>query len=144
MEAFIAKEAIIAGHILFSQVLYDVYGLAKETTTHPQLSQAMTQMDLGADLKVIEALVKKIERKQSTSKVISSNDPLSICLEQIEEMVVKIRKDLEEINKLLKEHKEKYFANWRSTGCDPIIERLKAHKKALDSRVNRLLQVTQM
>ena len=140
MEGFIAKEAIIAGHILFSQLIYDAYGLAKDVTTHPQVSRAMEQMDLGADLKVIEALVKKIGNQRGY-RIPDPDDPMIICLHQVEEMIQKIKTNLEEIDQLIKVHHTKYFASWRATGCDPLLNRLKVHKKTLDNRVNRLIQM---
>ena len=100
MEAFAIKSAVIAGHSLFINAVGDIYVLVRNSATHPQVNAVLNELDLSADLKVVESLIIK------ENSAIDHDDPLHISIEQVNEMVQKIKHELEEINKI-REEKQK-------------------------------------
>ena len=135
MEAFAIKSAVIAGHSLFINAVGDIYVLVRNSATHPQVNAVLNELDLSADLKVVESLIIK------ENSAIDHDDPLHISIEQVNEMVQKIKHELEEINKIIENHQNAWFANWRTPDCSVPLENIKSFKVTLDKRLTRYLQL---
>lgn len=139
METLAITGITIAGQTIFGRVIYDTYDLVKDTTTHPVVNSVLGELDLQANLSVIEALVQQIETERLDEK-----DPLAICLHQVNDMVHRIKEELEEIKKELKDHEEKWFAGWRTPAYQGPLRRLTYHKKLLDKRVDMLIELIKL
>jgi hypothetical protein len=138
MEALAITGLTIAGKSLFGKVIYDTYDLVKISTIHPAVNQVLSDIDLEADLEVIEALIKDIEKNGGVEH---EQSPLAICLHQVDRMVHMIRDELKLINMELDAHGEKWMARWRTPNYRPGLDRLVNHKKILDKRVARLIEL---
>lgn len=130
--------AVIVTKSMFAHLIYDVYGIAKESAaSYPALEKVLAELDLGADLKVIEALLKQLEQWDE----LKDDHPLSICLKQVEEMIQKIKKELSAVGKSVKDHDQKWFSGWRYVDCQHNLENIRKYKKTLDSRVQLMIQL---
>lgn len=127
----------IAGKALFSHAVYDSYELIKDTAVHPAVSNVLNELDLQAKFKVIEALLKTI------GNIENENDPLAIAYHQVDEMIHKIKNELENIKKELKNHQTKYFAHWRTPNCEQNLRAIRIYKKILDERVDFMITLFQ-
>ena len=65
---------------------------------------------------------------------------VNYCLENLHDMIVRIREDLKQINSIIKSHKEKYFNNWRSVDVREQLNNLKIHTQLLDQRYDLLVK----
>lgn len=129
----------IAGKSLFGRVIYDTYDLVKDTAYHPEVNGVLTEIDLEADLKVIEALV-----NQLAICCIEDNGPLAICLHQVDEMVHLIRNELKSVKQVLEDHQNKYFARLRTPSYHSHLGQIVKHKKILDKRVQMLIELVKL
>ena len=55
-------------------------------------------------------------------------------------MIIRIREDLRQISSIIKNHKEKYFTNWRSVDVKQQLYNLKLHSKLLDDRYDLFIK----
>ena len=138
MEALAITGLTIAGRSLFGRVIYDTYDIVKIITDHPEVNQVLSDIDLEADLEVIDALLKSIEKDGGIK---DEKSPIAICLCQVNRMVHIIRDELKLINMEIKQHEEKWLSNWRTPNYRPALARLVKHKKILDKRVARLIEL---
>ena len=138
MEALAFNGLTIAGKAFFAHAVYDSYGLIKDTAVHPAISAVINDLDLEADLQVIEALLKQI------GHIDSEEAPLAISYHQVNEMVVKIKEELEKIKEKLVEHDEKYFSKWRTPDCVQQLENVRHYKQILDRRVSLMMKLIKL
>ena len=136
IEALAVNGLTMAGKSIFSHVIYDTYGLLKETTYPPEVDTTIAKLDLVADLEVIESLINTIEKCDNIEQT-----PLAISLKQVNDMVHQIKNELVEIKKVVEEHKKLYFANWRTPDYHIPLKRLRQHKDILDKRVTMLIEL---
>ena len=59
-------------------------------------------------------------------------------------MVGLIKKELENIKEEIKDHEQKWFANWRTPAYETHLKRLTKHKKILDKRLELLIKILQL
>jgi hypothetical protein len=136
MEALAIKGVLFAGTNIFASMIYDIYGLLKDTTTHPMVFSVMVELDLEADLKVIEALVAQFNLEN-----FEAEHPVTISLKNVEEMISKIKSEMIDIKTIADSHKQKWFHYWRNPDCKPQLKRLTRNKKILDKRVDMLIDL---
>ena len=146
MEPLMLSGLTLAGKSIVVNLIGDIYHLARETGYNPEVRALLDHLDLEADLKVVEAQIHQIEDRPryhvrlSPQKTQLLDDPGQICLDQVHEMISKIKEELEEIRRLTEEHNQKWFAGWRTPGYTPYLEAIRKHKGILDKRVNRLFK----
>lgn len=143
METIAMTGITIAGQTIFGRVIYDTYDLVKDTTSHPVVNSILGEIDLQADLSVVEALVNQVNSQIKTEQL-SQNDPLTISLHQVNDLVHRIRDELEEIKKELRDHQQKWLASWRTPDYQRPLNRLVHHKKLLDKRVQMLIELIKL
>ena len=129
----------IAGQTIFGRVITDTYTLVRDTTTHPVVNSVLAELDLTSNLIVIEALINQVETER-----LNKDDPLSICLHQVNSMVHRIKEELEEIKEELVNHEKKWMSSWRTPNYDGPLRRLSGHKKILDKRVEMLIELIKL
>lgn len=141
METLAITGLTIAGKSLFGRVIYDTYDLVRDTAYHPEVSSRLAEIDLEADLEVIEALLKQLERNGGIE---NDQSPLAICLHQVDRMVHLIRDDLKLISMELKEHENKFMAKWRTPNYHSHLYRIVKHKEILDKRTEMLIKLIKL
>jgi len=141
METLAITGLTIAGKSLFGRVIYDTYDLVKDTAYHPEVSARLAEIDLEADLEVIEALLKQIERNGG---IRDEESPLAICLHQVDRMCHMIRDELKLISLELKEHEHKFMAKWRTPNYHIHLHKIVKHKEILDKRTEMLIKLIKL
>ena len=161
METLVFTGIVNAGKGFLAHMIYDSYDLLKDTATqqHPHLQNVLLELDLKADLQVIEALLMQIKDEEFKGldqqhihlKKSSEKDgkkelktPISICLKNVSEMVGLIKNELENIKEEIKDHEQKWLANWRTPPYEPHLRKLAKHKKILDKRMELLIKILQL
>lgn len=142
METLAITGLTIAGKSLFGRVIYDTYELVKDTAYHPEVSAALAEIDLEADLEVIEALLREIGRNGGVGE--REDSPLAICLSQVDRMVHMIRDELRLISLELKEHEHKFMSKWRTPDFHHHLKKVVKHKEILDKRTEMLIKLIKL
>lgn len=160
----ILMQGIYTGIIgTISSVTMSTCSLAKTLYTHqnPNVNKIIRSLDIERKLKIITAVIKKIDRdvkteisdleKTQVSSLVQTTDflnssiaidPIELCLKYLHETIREIRKDLIAINKLTIEHNAKWFASWRTLDIDSYVKNLKINSKILDSRFDDLTKIS--
>lgn len=68
------------------------------------------------------------------------DEALCTCLDNLHDMIIRIREDLNQIRSKIEFHKSKYFNYWRSVDVKPQLVNLRLHSKLLDDRYDLLLK----
>ena len=131
MELYVATNV---ASVFLVNVISDTYRLIRDsaTTKNPHFESVMRKLDLEADLRVIEALVK-------SDKPI--NEAQRLAIKNVSDMVGKIKGDLEKISRGIEYDMTRYLNSWRSPTYLDILKQMENHKKILDMRVTRLVQI---
>jgi hypothetical protein len=93
------------------------------------------QLDIEVVLSVVEALVREIPDEEANSEA------TSLCIKNIERVIVKIQEQLLEIHSETAYHKTKYFNGYRTLNLEKNLVQLRAQKKILDQRIDLLMKV---
>ena len=59
---------------------------------------------------------------------------INFCLENLHDMVIRIREDLKQIKAKINYHNSKWFVSWRSLDARQELANLKLHTKLLEER----------
>lgn len=100
-----------------------------------QINQQLVKMDLVYTVSVVEELVKE----RSKDKEITCS--VKKALLGVHDILEKIHKELDEINKSIQYHSTKYFCNWRGFDSSCSINSLEKHKDILDKRYRILIDL---
>jgi len=124
---FIGKELIV-------ETTRSVLGHLTDLEDHEDLyiNNIIEELDINSKIKVISSI---ITRKENTTI------PVKICIKNLSDIICKIKHELEEINRLLPLHKEKWFHSWREGEYYKNLNKLKKLDVILDKRLQLFLQV---
>ena len=136
MEAVLFTGLLSVSKGFISHLIYDSYDLIKMTAQHnnPALREALNNMDLEANLKVIEALLEELSEKHNSKTV-------SICLDNVSVMLQKIKGEMDEINKEIKYNESKWFSSWRTVNYENNIKNIIKHNAILEKRLDLLIKI---
>ena len=98
------------------------------------LKEKLEEFDLEVKLEIINSYIKDIETTE--------NNSIKICLKYIKEIIEIINKELEDIKKIMDEHKNKWFYNWRTANYSKNLNNLSAHIEILNSRLDLFFKIT--
>lgn len=116
----------------------------------------LLHMDINNNLNIISSLIKDIIHKQSKIEMSATiylknrneeddniilAEPVKKAIFSTYEMIEKIKLNLEEINRKINEHNEKYFRNWRNLDLTEEIRVLKMNNDIFKNRLNLLLKI---
>lgn len=119
-----------------SSTIYNLlYGLVDNGD--PELERVLEELDVFAQMRCVESVTKY----QGGAPITSAR---TICLEQLHEIICRIREDLRQINGNLELHKQKYFASYRNPHNSVEIKNLRGHKRILDQRLEMFMKVVQI
>ena len=170
MEFAVSGLAYTVSHNFFNHIICDIYGVLRDNTTesHPKVQKILKELDLAADLATVESLIQEIEEyyqiplleefdesvldqnsdeiivKQTLKNADDKQKPyasLTVCLRNVYHMVFLIKEELLAIQRLINEHKLRYFASWRSPGYGANLKRLRKYKELLDKRCDLLIKI---
>ena len=100
------------------------------------VDKVLCELDIGNKIKTMELLTKEF----STVKEINNEDAINYCLENLHDMIIRIREDIKQISAKIKDHKKKYLNNWRTVDVKNQIYNLKIHTHLLDKRYDLLVK----
>lgn len=112
-----------------------LYGLVNNGD--PELDRVLEELDVCAQMRCVESVTSNLEANQITHT-------LHICLEQLHEIICRIREDLRQIRGNMEVHKQRYFASYRRPGNSVQIRNMRRHKQTLDQRLDMLMKVIQI
>ena len=79
----------------------------------------------------MELLCNSLPSKGSDS---SNENAINFCLDNLHDMIIRIREDLKQLKTLIDYHKSKWFHSMRSLDVRTQLTNLKLHTQLLDSR----------
>jgi hypothetical protein len=101
------------------------------------LGNFIKQIDIKAQIKTIECLIKNIDPRLKTIS-------LNMSLYQLHEIILMIREDLKNISQKYLEHQMKWFKFVRYLDLQPEFNLLKEHNNILDKRLDMFMKVFQV
>ena len=131
---------IFIGGKIFSNIINDTSNKVVnilETAiihNHTDVHELFTELDLDVRLDVINSLIKNIKKEHS-------NETVDICLKSLYNAITKINKNTHEIDDIIKQHKEKYFNEWRQINVESQICEIRKQSVLLDKRFSLLTNI---
>lgn len=141
-------------------------GTAKLATSmcknaNPDVSNTVKKLDIEHRLRLIESIIKysvdshnkiphaeKIDLEKTTFEIINADynaiDPIEICLRSINSAINEIHLNLNDINKKIELHHQKWFNSWRTLNIKPKLDALEINCNILDKRFDELIKVHQL
>jgi len=119
-----------------AQGIYSIVTTLTSPSTTPSISYVIKELDLIAEVSVLETLLKEIDLNKHHTET------LTLCVKSLEECVLQIEKNL----KIVQERSDYNNSLWiltslRSYGFDDLISTLKLLKLNLSSRKKTLFNV---
>lgn len=137
-----AAMSAILGRQIVTQAISDASGSIYNSISEifyytDYVDKVLYDLDIGNKIKIMEELCKEITPVLSEEKTQNSHlkhNSVNCCLEQLHDMIVRIREDLKQISLIIKAHKQKWFSSWRSIDVHSQLSSLKIHSILLDKR----------
>lgn len=99
-----------------------------------EVQQILIKLDLERKLKVIQAVLNKINANETQKE-----ESIEISIIYIKKTVCDINTALDEINKKITDHNNKWFYSYRKLNLSKQMEQLKIHSNLLDERFRDLV-----
>ena len=112
-----------------------LYGLVDNGD--PELDRVLDELDVHAQMKCVDSLTQTLDSNTITKT-------LHLCLEQLHEIICRIREDLRQIRSNMEIHRNRYFSSYRRPQNIDQIQNLRRHKHTLDLRMDMLIKVIQI
>jgi hypothetical protein len=125
-----------AGKQIIYEVLNDTYSLIKDSIQNAKVNNCLTELDLIADLQVIEALVRDVAISEQHKR-----EFIEVALANVKEILTIIKNELQLVQNELIIHENRYFSKYREPNIGPYLENLICHKTILDKRVTLLMEM---
>jgi hypothetical protein len=141
-----AVSALLGRQIMtqaISDASYSIYSSIGEVFYYTtSVDKVLSELDIGNKIKTMELLCKDLTAvtKSQGEKVHSRETAINFCLDNLHDMIIRIREDLRQISSIIKNHKDKYFTNWRSVDVKQQLYNLKLHSKLLDDRYDLFIK----
>ena len=133
----ILGSSVLVGKYFFSDYIThnmsELYNFINSSGYKEELEQIYIELDYEIQLKYIKALLEDINK--SSSKIIQ------MTIENIETIIIKIKKELKKIDKELEKHKTRYFFTWRKPNYYDNIENLRNFKKEIIKHTDYLIKI---
>ena len=122
------------GKGLLAGAIGDLYLFIKSSSYNEELEQVLQDLDIKAELDVVQALLEDVAHHTECRAVKVSSD-------QVKESVDKIHNELKDIQQEFEYHKTRYFSNWRTPSYKAFLRNLKKHRDVLRKRRELLISV---
>eukprot|EP01098_Paradermamoeba_levis_P002951 TRINITY_DN1392_c0_g7_i1.p1 TRINITY_DN1392_c0_g7~~TRINITY_DN1392_c0_g7_i1.p1 ORF type:complete len:276 (+),score=125.57 TRINITY_DN1392_c0_g7_i1:312-1139(+) len=128
------------GHGLLSEATKDVitelYKKVRGLVSHPEVHKVFEELDLEAQLEVVESLLVEM------GKFEYENSAISLAFTNVYQSLNKIKGILNQIHEEIElHHQTKWFASWRTPNYESLLSKLKKTKKIMDERVEILIKL---
>lgn len=97
----------------------------------------LEKLDICEKVGLINSLMKQLENKDI-------NDTINLSLHGLHNIIDKINKEIETINKQISDHKQKWFSSIRGAEYVKTVNKLVIHKRIMDERLDILLKLLNM
>ena len=122
----------VIGKGLLAGALGDLYLFIKSSAYHDQLEQVLRELDIKAELDIVQALLDDLANHIECRVVKVSSD-------QMKNSVDLIHTELKAIQKELEQHKTRYFSNYRIPNYENHLKNLRQHRDVLRKRRELLI-----
>lgn len=102
-----------------------------------EVIECLNELDIESTIRTIEIIIKDLKKR-------NCSESITLCLNQLTDIIVIIEKDLSNIYEMLKFNKTCYFPSWRSYDLTSNLKQLKVNDKILAKRFNLLSTVINM
>lgn len=109
-----------------------LYGLVE--FQDPKLEKTLEELDVKEQVRTVETLIRNLHKQRVS-------ESLNVCLEQLHEIICRIREDLKQISQNMETHKTKWLYTYRRIDNSIQIKNLKKHKSVLDQRLDMFMKV---
>lgn len=99
----------------------------------PHIIELLEKLDLKKKIEITQSLFKENKNVK--------NDTLKIALNNLHEITIKIKKELEEINNDIEYSKTLYFQSFRTMPYVEKLDKLKNHNDLLDNRLDLTIKL---
>jgi len=103
----------------------------------PLLEKTIDELDVNAQIRSVETMLTQITSDHDSKSI-------QLSLEQLHEIICRIREDLKQIKENHENHKLKYFYRYRRPDNSLQITNLRKHKQILDQRLDMFMRVVQV
>ena len=103
----------------------------------PLLEQTIDTLDVKEQIRSVETMITQITSHHDSKSV-------QLSLEQLHEIICRIREDLKQIRDNHTAHRERYFYQYRKPDNSVQIANLRKHKQILDQRLDMFMRVIQV
>jgi hypothetical protein len=131
-----AAVSALLGRQIVSQAITDascsIYSSIGDVFHHTHsIDKVLFTLDINNKIKAMELLCNSLPSKGSDS---SNENAINFCLDNLHDMIIRIREDLKQLKTLIDYHKSKWFNSMRSLDVRTQLTNLKLHTQLLDSR----------
>ena len=109
-----------------------LYGLVE--FQDPKLERTLEELDVKEQVRTVETLIRNLHKERISESI-------NLCLEQLHEIICRIREDLKQISVNMDNHKTKWLYSYRPVDNNIQIINLKKHKHILDQRLDMFMKV---
>ena len=124
----ILLNAISASSDTVSRLLGNVF---TKVIGNNEVVECLTELDIESTIRTVELIIKDLKQLQLSESI-------TLCLEQLTEIIMIIENDLSTIYEMLKFNKICYFPSWRSYDLTNNLKKLQTNNKILMKRFNLL------
>lgn len=116
-----------------ANTIYNIlYGLVE--FQDPLLERTLEELDVKEQVRIVETLIRNLQKTRISESI-------NVCLEQLHEIICRIREDLKQISKNMEIHKQRWLYTYRPVDNKLQINNLKKHKNVLDQRLDMFMKV---
>jgi hypothetical protein len=102
---------------------------------HLKINEVIDDNDLTSKLQIIQALIRDICNENI------KKESIQLAINNLQIAVENINTNLSQIDYIINNHNQKYFAKWRYLNYDNLIYSLKRNIKLLEIRYTMLLEI---
>jgi len=125
------------GQNILSETTRSIYNGISGVVSHQnkEVNKILEEIDVITSTKIVNSIVDEVKKHHYKSQT------FNLAVSSLLDILKKIDLEIEEINKDVVEHKEKWFNTWRTPAYVVRIERLRTLKKNMDTRLQYLVDI---
>lgn len=132
----------LIGKGVFGKIIGDTYNNVKHIQEnypdHCHVKMKINELDILPTIDIIDSMVDSIKEKMIKTH------PIKNQIKNIKTSLSQINQDLGDIEKVTKEHKEKYFSYMRNPDYSSALKNLELHFAQLNNRFDLLVKLTKI
>lgn len=105
------------------------------SNNHFLFKELLEELDINSKIVFINTLIKDIKKLEHI------NESISLCLNQLNDIIRKINEEIIEITKNIEIDKTRWFNSFRNSSYISKVHNLKAHNNIMDYRLELLLKL---